>query len=401
MNTTNDSWTICGIALAALALLAACNGDPATPDGAPPVADVDRVDTRALDATPVDLASPDTMDAATPDTVSCPPMKAKLPSYVFTNSSVAVKDQAFLDAMATEYACQRKAKGLPLDEDYFFYSHAPVTLFNRIIKGDIKEIKKMRWVMHVSGHFGAVWLRNGLNKGATPPDSGPPGDAGPPPPDAGPGPGSLGDMAAEAKKAAAAANGPSSKLFEYNKASLLAFIYPSLGIASNFGYNKGYLLEIYQKPPKTVKAPAGFVTCSGVLWCDYAKQRVPVLPSLKQMSAAIEIKTGKYKDLAWAGTSQAVAETLGHLVWGTFMKKEGMDQKFYDGLLDISASFLEVVQAAGLLSAKGYAEQNVKAGKAGALVQSGLAIWLGAYMGGFSHGGKGGLPLPAIVPASR
>jgi len=64
-----------------------------------------------------------------------------------------------------------------------------------------------------------------------------------------------------------------------------------------------------------------------VLWCDYKTQRVPVLKTLKQMSKAIEIKTGKYKDLAWAGTSQAVAETLGHMVWGSFMKKEGKNRE--------------------------------------------------------------------------
>ena len=401
MQMPNACRTMRILAAVALALLlATCNSNPATPDSAPAGDMKIKSADQAPRDTTLDVGAPDTVDAAAPDTVACPPMNAKLPTHAFANSSVAVKDQAFLDAMATEYACAQKAKGLPVDDAYFFYSHAPVTLFNRIIKGDTKDINKMRWVFHVSGHFGAVWLRNGLNKGATPPDGGLVGDAGAPP-DAGPGGGKLGDMTAEAKRADTAANGPSSKLFQYNKDSLLAFIYPNLGIASNFGYNKGYLLEIYQKPPKTVKAPAGFVTCSGVLWCDYAKQRVPVLATLKQMSKAIEIKTGKYKDLVWAQTSQSVAEVLGHMVWGTFMKKEGMDQKFYDGLLDISASFLEVVQAAGLLSAKGYAEQNVKAGKAGALVQSGLAMWLGAYMGGFSGGGKGGKPLPEIVPATK
>ena len=383
------------LAVALAVLAAACSSEPASsPDSA--AADLAHRDLAAPDSAPPDSAAPDvaTPDAAAPDKLVCTPMKAKLPPYTFNNSAVATKDPGFLDALATEYACAQKAKGQPVDADYFFYSHAPITLFNRIIKGDTKDIKKMRWVFHVSGHFGAVWLRNGLNKGATPPDGGAP----PPQPDAGPGPGSkLGDMTAVAKKAADAAAGPSAQLFKFNKDSLLAFIYPDLGIASNFGYNKGYLLEIYNKPPKTVKAPPNFVSCTGVLWCDYAKQRVPVLATLKQMSKAIEIKTGKYKDLVWAQTSQSVAEALGHMVWGTFMKKEGMSQTFYDGLLNISASFLEVVQAAGLLSAKGYAEQNLSAAKAGALVQSGLAMWLGAYMGGMSHGGTGGKPLPEIV----
>ena len=202
----------------ALALLAACNADPAIPDSAPPPGDMAGADL-SLDSAAQDSALPDlgAADAAALDAMACAPMKVKLPPHAFTNSSVATRDQAFFDAMATKYACERKAKGLPVDEDYFFYSHAPVTLFNRIIKGDTKELKKMRWVMHVSGHFGAVWLRNGLDKGKAP-DSGAPADAGPAP-DGGSGTGgSLGDMTAEAKKADAAANGSSSKLFAYNKA---------------------------------------------------------------------------------------------------------------------------------------------------------------------------------------
>ncbi len=106
-------------------------------------------------------------------------------------------------------------------------------------------------------------------------------------------------MTAEARKAAAAAAGTVGKLYEYNKKSLLAFIYPSLGIASNFGYNMGYLLEIYQKPPKQVTAPK------------------------------------QYQDAA--------------------------------------------------------------SGRAGALVQSGLAIWLGAYMGGFSRNMPKTVQLPTLV----
>ena len=388
-------WQQLILAMAALTL--SCDDPAATPaadsaveaavDLAPP--DQAAPDALGPDAAQADVGLPDVTpaDAAAPDAVACPAMKVKLPSYTFTPSTVATKDQAFLDTLATQYACSLKGK--PVDNVYFMYGWAPVTLFNRIIKGDTKQIAKMRWVLHLSGHFGAKWLRSELNKAQGGSSSGHSGN------------GSLGNMTAEAKKAATAAAGPASKLYAYNKASLLAFIYPSLGIASNFGYNKGYLLEIYQKPPSSVKVPAKYVSCSGVLWCTYANQRVTALAALKPVATKLAAGSGKYKDLWWAKSSQSVAEVLGHAVWGTFMKKTGIKQAFYDDLLDVSASFVEVVQVAGLLSAKGYAEKDLNAGRSGALVQSGLAIWLGAYMGGFGGNVPANVALPAVVPASK
>ena len=158
----------------------------------------------------------------------------------------------------------------------------------------------------------------------------------------------------------------------------------------------GYLLEIYQKPPKSVTPPPLFVACKGPLWCDYKNQQVPALAKLKAVSAKIDKPSGRYKDLWSVKTSQSVAKLLGHTVWGTFLKKDSIKQAFYGDLLDVSASFLEVVQAAGLLSAKGYADKDAVAGKAGALVQSGLTIWLGAYMGGFSHNTPKTVVLPRL-----
>ena len=379
------------MAILSLSLTLACGEDtPASPDLA--LKDLGSPDAPALDQTAMDLSPP---DLGPPDAAACPAYKAELPPYVFTSNDVATKDQAYLDRMATEYACAKIQAGQTLDDADFFYSWAPVTLFNRVIAGKTTDIKKMRWVMHVSGYFGALWLNVGLGKTT----SSPPSDAGfTPLPDGGSSSGgSLGDMVGESRKAAKAAAGTSDEVYAFNKKSLLAFIYPSLGIASNFGYNKGYLLEIYEKPPKGLSAPKGFVTCKGPLWCDYLTSQVPALAALKTVSASLSAKTGRYKDLAGVQTSQGIAELLGRGVWGTFMKKDKVKQGFYSGLLDVSASFLEVVQAAGLYSAKGYGDKDAAAGRTGALLQSGLTIWLGAYMGGFSHSMPKSVQLPRLV----
>ena len=375
----------------AVAHLTACGEDtPATPDLA--LQDMAPPDALVVDQATPDLAPP---DLGQPDTAPCPAYKAELPPFVFTSNDVATTDQAYLDKLATEYACARLQAGKPLDDADFFYSWAPVSLFNAIIAGKTTDIKKMRWVMHVSGYFGALWLNVGLGKTTQVP----PSDAGYTPlPDGGSSSGgSLGDMVGESRKAAAAAAGTADEVYAFNKKSLLAFIYPTLGIASNFGYNKGYLLEIYEKPPTGLTAPKGLVTCKGTLWCDYLSSQVPALVKLKAVSASLDAKTGRYKDLSGASGSQGIAELLGRGVWGTFMKKDKVKQAFYTGLLLVSASFLEVVQAAGLYSAKGYGDKDAAAGRTGALLQSGLTIWLGAYMGGFSHTMPTTVQLPRLV----
>ena len=380
------------VALALLTLTLACGEDP------PATVDLGALQDQAADAPAADLLAADLLapDLGPPDAGVCSQAyRASLPPHVFSNTDVAVKDQAYLDALAMEYACATLKAGKPLDDADFFYSWAPVTLFNRIISGKTTDIKKMRWVMHVSGYFGALWLNVGLGKTTL----APPSDAGYTPlPDGGTSSGgSLGDMVGESRKAAKAAAGTADEVYAFNKKSLLAFIYPTLGIASNFGYNKGYLLEIYEKPPKGLTAPTGFVKCSGTLWCDYLTSQVPALAKLKTVSAAIDAKKGRYNDFVGIKTSQGVAELLGRGVWGTFMNKDKVKQGFYTGLLDVSASFLEVVQATGLYSAKGYADKDAASGRTGALLQSGLTIWLGAYMGGFSHSMPKTVQLPRLV----
>jgi len=124
---------------------------------------------------------------------------------------------------------------------------------------------------------------------------------------------------------------------------------------------------------------------------------VPVLAKLEPVAASLAEGQGRAKDLKATAVSQRFAEALGRLVWRGFFKKDGMTAGFYARLLEVSASFLEVVQAAGLLSAKGYIEEDVEAGRAGARVQSGLLMWLGAYMGGFSRTAVPNAPLPRLV----
>lgn len=336
---------------------------------------------------------------------SCQKMRVDLPPYDFNGSDIARVDLDYLNDLATDYVCSKE--GSPADADRFFYGWAPIKLFNEIIEGNDDDIEVMRWIFHVSGYFGGVWLHNGLNSEEAQ-------DAGLDTGDDTTNGGmdfALLDGEKIARQAIAALEGPEEKLFEYNKNSLLAFLLPNLGIAWNFGYNRGYLLEIYLRPPKGIVPPPDYVSCTGSLWCDYGIERLPILASLKEVSSNIDTLGGRWKELREGSllnpldgikAAQSSGHKMGQMVWGSFFDKSDMaKQEFYTDLLDVSASFLAVVQAAGLLSARGYGARNVEAARQGALIQSGLGYWLGAYMQSFSGGPSANAslqPLPTIVP---
>ncbi|MBI5527924.1 MAG: hypothetical protein HY897_16460 [Deltaproteobacteria bacterium] len=349
-------------------------------------------------------AAGETLDAGTREDTgtSCSPMKVVLPEHPSPASDMAEDGQDYLDRLATGYVCGLPA-GESADDAHFMYGYAPIAAFNEIIAGRLAEIRKMRWMLFVSGHFGGVWLHGGLG---TPSQDGGAADAGA---DGGGIPdmdGGLLNADGIARAAEAAAAGTDEELFAYNLKSLTEFLLPNLGIASNFGYNKGYLLEIVERPPAGCVPPVGFVSCEGLLWCTYAAQRIPTLAALRTVAGKLNTGDGRWRGLrdGVAGgpgvrEAQEATEPLGHQVWEGILSREGMEQEFYLSLLDVSASFLESVQATGLFAAKGYAEKDVQAGRTSAMMQSALAFWLASYMGAFMGGSDAtSAELPRIVP---
>ena len=335
----------------------------------------------------------------------CAPMKVIVPDFPSPGSDLAAEGFDYLDRLATDYVCGLPAGATP-DDAYFMYGYAPITAFNEIIAGRVGEIKKMRWMLYMSGYFGGVWLHTGLKSS----DGGMGGDGGS---DGGGmmgGDGGFLNADSIARQAETAAAGTADELFAYNFTSLTEFILPNLGIASNFGYNKGYLLEIVEKPPAGCTPPDKFAVCDTLLWCSYAQNRIGVLKGMQDVSDSLTNSGGRWRGMrdgvqSQPGVKEAQesTETLGHQVWNGILSSEGMQQEFYLRLLDVSASFLEAVQAAGLFAAKGYADKDAAAGRTSAMIQSGLAFWLASYMGSFMGGSTpaqdGGTALPTIVPA--
>jgi hypothetical protein len=344
----------------------------------------------------------DIADGGTPDggAKNCTPMKVELPEFPALASALAEEGRDYLDSLATDYVC-----GLPVgtapDNVKFMYGYAPIRAFNDIIAGKIDNIKKMRWLLHISGYFGGQWLNSNITMSMG-------------------GMGTIkraGEMSfinadTIAGAALAAASGTKEALFEYNRKMIIAgFIIPDLGMSADFGYNRGYLLEIYENPPAGCTPPASYISCSGLLWCTYADKRVPALAGLEGVAIKLRDLSGRWRMLRegeatddgdGAAAAQNDCDALGRQVWSGVMSTEGIKQDFYLGLIDVSASFLEVVQAAALLGAKGYGEQDEAAGRTSALLQSGLVFWLASYMGAFGPStGEGEKPLPKIVPVGN
>lgn len=339
------------------------------------------------DQSPSETPEPDPL-------AGCARMTAVLPDFPFEESALAKNGQAYLNDLATGYACSL-AEGEAIDDAYFFYSYAPLESFNRIVAGDTKNLPEMRWVLHLSGHFGGIWLQSGLNPDGE--DSGENGEDGA---GGGSGGGSMLDPERLATEAMTAIDGSDADLFAYNKKSLLANIFPDLGMAHNFGYNTGYLLEIYESPPASLEPPSDFIECDGLLWCDYATPRLTALSTLAATSGKLSSDGARWEELREGVTTlQTGGESLGRSVWGGFMSKEGLTQDFYVQLLDVSGSFVEAVQATGLFAARGYAETDADAGRTSARMQSVLVYWLGSYMSAFGGGAGGDGQLPHVAPA--
>ena len=89
----------------------------------------------------------------------------------------------------------------------------------------------------------------------------------------------------------------------------------------------------------------------------------------------------------------------GRQVWSSGLSVQGFSQSAYDQLLDVSGSFLEIVQATALVATHALAERDVAWMRRAALANACLAPWLGSYAQGLmdKRGDAGGPRLPAFL----
>src|SRR5438477_616955 len=90
---------------------------------------------------------------------------------------------------------------------------------------------------------------------------------------------------------------------------------------ATFGYNQGYLLQIVEKPPAGLSAPADFVTCppaaaDGPLYCDYRTSKLAALHRFDSVSRRLRDGDAAYSALEQRiAPLQEAAIARGRMVW--------------------------------------------------------------------------------------
>jgi hypothetical protein len=171
-----------------------------------------------------------------------------------------------------------------------------------------------------------------------------------------------------------AALGPDAETRAYTEAALPELI-------AGFGYNQGYLLEILESPPAGITPPDGFLVPGGPLWCGYGNPRLEVLAGLHDISTRL----ASFPTAGWRAVGKVVQERQpaelerGRQVWSTGLSMQGFSQAAYDQLLDVSSSFLEIIQATALMAARACAANDLGCARSAAFANGCVAPWLGAY----------------------
>ncbi len=316
-----------------------------------------------------------------------------LVDYPLFGNDALIDDQAGLDAMAAEYAAT--IDGEPEIERFLFGS-LPVAVFDRLLSEapDPDATRRLLWQLHLSGYFGGRWLRGEI--AAAQPEALIVSFSMPPTPE------SFGATMARASEALAVTQADDAIAIAYASSSLFDTPNPdggdpTRGLADNFGYNQGYLLQILEEPPEGIVAsPEYEITCSGPLSCSYATQRLSALAALADVESSLSTDPAYAEMVAQILPVQEAAVPRGRAVWNGGLSVQGFPQREYDQLLDVSSSYLETVQAAALTMVDASVRGDAAAARRGAAANAGMIVWLGGYFAGLTNG-EGDIELPEFT----
>lgn len=288
----------------------------------------------------------------------------ELPALPFERSGGFRLDTAALAALAERY---REGARDP-SFTRFLFGWLPTRLFDTVLGSDSPGVPPPGYLyaLYASGVIGGWWLRRELR--AAQPE------------------GMLASVAVEptretydahvakAREALDSAAGSDDEAIAHAEAALPAHV-------DAFGYNLGYLLEIVELPPADAPTRDGFVRAGSLLWAEYDEPRLAALPPLRVVADHLETPP----DARWEETAEGLLErqgeeeARGRQVWSSGLSAEGLSDEAYTQLLDVSGSFLEVIQATALTAAQAVAARDAQAARRAAVAAAGLSPWLGGY----------------------
>jgi len=331
-----------------------------------------------------------TTGASTSDPSAVPAAQLRVPSFPYWANDVFPVRSDRLDAFAMRYAQERGGKDLDLER--FLYGWMPLHAFDEIFGGSLPgdlpgDLGGLLLAFHVSGYFGGVWLRGAI-------DTAQPGTSVLAKLKTTPSREQFDKTIARARRALTAARSDdAADVVVYSRASLFpepgaAAGFAGDGLAQGFGYNQGYMLQILEHPPEGLQTPAAYgVQCDGVLRCTYATPRLHALTSLTGVEAKLAQHDGAYAEVGpRIEKEQDAYVPKGRAVWSSGLSVKGFTQRDYETLLDVSASFLETLQATALAATQATAERDARLGRRAAVANAAMTIWLAAYTTGLVEG---------------
>lgn len=158
-------------------------------------------------------------------------------------------------------------------------------------------------------------------------------------------------------------------------------------LIQSYGYNKGYLLEILKHPPQGSKLGPDFISCEGMIGCDYKG----IDNSLLQPVSSVREMIDRPSSQEWERIRKKLAEKMpdaekrGRGVWANIMADREFSPHAYQQLIEISAQFLAINEAIMLKTASAVAERDDPALSNALLADAAFRTWLIGYMSGLGQ----------------
>jgi len=308
-------------------------------------------------------------DGSSQGSQACRGLSVTVPDHPFFEDAILEPDAEGLNRLAQQVCAQT---GAAPDINRFLFGVAPGVVFDELLSRDGAaadsglDLESRLWVLYLSGYFGGVWLRGEIVEAQ--PDSLIAGF------------GMVPDRAAflettdGARPAYVAASADDPAAVAYSRGARDELV-------DGFGYNKGYLLQILEDPPQGLSSPSDLLRCFGPLDCRYDPLTLPALLDYAHVPGLIAAPP----DAAWADAARGIAqiqheaELRGRGVWSGGLSVQGFSQVSYETLLDVSAAFLEAVQATTLANLEATAEADGALARQGAAADAAFRVWIGSY----------------------
>ncbi len=302
------------------------------------------------------------------------PATVTLPPYPFAETQSIVVDESAIAAEGGTYCRDARAAATAVE---FYLGTLPLTSIDALCSDApaYPGAQSRLGSLYVSGYFGGVWLRDSLMASGARERARTkaPGTTG------------LGEIVFTAlsnladDRLALARQGEDEALIDSARATLPLLL-------TLFGYNLGYLEVAAENPPPGVPTSPSAITCDGFLDC---RGTAVDLATLDRYRSALRAITAPPSD-AWAEVAGLVERfgegsvSAGRGVWEDILGGSSIAPSAYGPLLDLSAGYLLVSEAAVLANATAFAEADAGAARCGALVETGLVIWSGSYFEGLA-----------------